>query len=202
MTDDTTGDAEPKPPHLIGYARVSMADQNPDLQIDALVAAGVDRRDIYYEQSSGANSDRPELAALMRDVRPGDVVVVWKVDRLSRNTLKLFLLIDQLKAKGAGLVIITMPGMDTRSPSGMLLFGIVAAIAQFERAMILERTAAGLAAARERGRIGGRREQYSDDDVRAVLHMPDRQAAGKLKMSLTHYKRRAAKLKEGASRDE
>ena len=88
MTDDTTGDAEPKPPHLIGYARVSMADQNPDLQIDALVAAGVDRRDIYYEQSSGANSDRPELAALMRDVRPGDVVVVWKVDRLSRNTLK------------------------------------------------------------------------------------------------------------------
>ena len=205
MTEDETGDAEweitpdpeAQPPvHLIGYARVSMADQNPDLQIDALIAGGVDRQDIYYEQASGGDNKRPELAAMMRALEPGDVVVVWKVDRLSRDTLKLFLLIEQLKVRGCGLVILTMPGMDTRTPAGMLLFGIVAVIAQFERAMILERTAAGLAAGRARGRIGGRKEQYTDASVREVMHLTDREAAMKLKMSLTQYKRRALKLKE------
>jgi DNA invertase Pin-like site-specific DNA recombinase len=137
----------------IGYARVSTADQSLDLQRDALLAAGCER--IYAETVSGARIDRPELARALDGLRRGDALVVWKLDRLGRSLKDLVALVEAIGAKGAGLVSLSDP-IDTTSAQGRLVFSIFAALAEFERSLIVERTRAGLAAARARGRMGGR----------------------------------------------
>lgn len=145
---------------LIGYARVSKADgsQVLDLQKDALLAAGVTRDRIYDDLASGQQDERPGLAACLKAVREGDIVTVWKLDRLGRNLRHLVNLVQELHDKGAGLKVLTGQGanIDTTTAGGKLIFGIFAALAEFERELIRERTRAGLAAARARGRKGGR----------------------------------------------
>ncbi|MGE7305732.1 recombinase family protein [Priestia megaterium] len=136
-----------------GYARVSTKEQNLDLQIDALEKEGVDR--IYKEVVSGAKADRPELARMLDNVREGDTIVIWKLDRLGRSLQHLIRMVEDFKKQGINLVSLNEK-IDTTSAGGELIFHIFASIAQFERNLIRDRTNAGLAAARARGRKGGR----------------------------------------------
>src|SRR4051794_29676350 len=150
----------------IGYARISTLDQNPDLQLDRLNAAGCER--IIVEKASGARANRPELTRLLRDVlREGDTLVVWKLDRLARSLKQLIATAEDLKARGIGLVSLT-DAIDTGSPGGMLVFHMLGAIAEFERALIRERTTAGLVEARRQGRVGGRPRRMQPKDVAAA----------------------------------
>ena len=137
---------------LIGYARVSTQEQDLALQLDALKAAGCER--IYEERASGAQRDRPELKAALGYMREGDTLVVWKLDRLARSLKQLIDTVEDLGARGIGLRSLT-EAIDTTTSGGKLIFHIFAALAEFERAVIRERTLAGLAAARARGRKGG-----------------------------------------------
>lgn len=137
----------------IGYARVSTEDQNTDLQVDALTAAGCEK--IFTDKASGAKTDRPALAEMLEYARAGDVVVVYKLDRLGRSLAHLLEVVTGLGARGVGFQSIT-EGIDTSTPAGRLVFNIFGSIAEFERDLIRERTNAGLAAARARGRKGGR----------------------------------------------
>ncbi len=145
---------------LIGYMRVSKADgsQSTDLQRDALLAAGVDQAQLYEDQASGKREDRPGLTSCLKALREGDTLMVWKLDRLGRNLRHLINTVHDLTARGVGLKVLTGQGaaIDTTSASGKLVFGIFAALAEFERELISERTVAGLASARARGRKGGR----------------------------------------------
>ena len=144
----------------LGYMRVSRADgsQVLDLQKDALLAAGVGPEHLYQDLASGKRDDRPGLAACLKALRKGDVLVAWKLDRLGRDLRHLVNLVHELTERGVGLRILTGHGavIDTTTASGKLVFGIFAALAEFERELIVERTKAGLAAARARGRHGGR----------------------------------------------
>lgn len=144
---------------LIGYARVSKADgtQVHDLQRDALAQAGVDTDNVYEDAASGKTDDRPGLAACLKALRRGDTLVVWKLDRLGRDLRHLVNLVDDLTQRSVGLKVLAGEGasIDTSTANGRLVFGIFAALAEFERALIVERTKAGLAAARARGRNGG-----------------------------------------------
>lgn len=144
---------------LIGYARVSKADgsQVHDLQRDALAQAGVDANNVYEDSASGKRDDRPGLAACLKALRSGDTLVVWKLDRLGRDLRHLVNLVDDLTKRNIGLKVLAGEGasIDTSTANGRLVFGIFAALAEFERALIIERTKAGLAAARARGRNGG-----------------------------------------------
>ena len=155
---------------LIGYARISKADgsQTTDLQIDALKEAGVDAEHIYQDEASGSKDDRPALANCLKALRKGDILVVWKLDRLGRSLHHLLHTVEGLSNKGIGLKILTGKGahMDTTTPSGKLVFAIFAALAEFERELIKERTIAGLAAARIRGRKGGRKFAMTKAQVR------------------------------------
>ena len=138
----------------LGYARVSTDDQSLDLQLDALRQAGCEK--IYQERASGSRDDRPQLAALLAALQPGDSVVVWKLDRLGRSTRHLIDLVNQFQQQQVDFVCLTL-GVDTSTSMGRLVFTIFAGFAEFERELIRERTNAGLAAARARGRQGGRR---------------------------------------------
>lgn len=144
---------------LIGYARVSKADgsQVHDLQRDALVRAGVEAGNIYEDSASGKKEDRPGLVACLKALRRSDTLVVWKLDRLGRDLRHLVNLVDDLTKRNIGLKVLAGEGasIDTSTANGRLVFGIFAALAEFERALIIERTKAGLAAARARGRNGG-----------------------------------------------
>ena len=142
---------------LVGYMRVSSDSdrQSTDLQRDALLAAGVDARHLYEDRASGAKDDRSGLAMALEFVRPGDVLVVWKLDRLGCSLSHLLTSVNALKDKRVAFRSLT-EGMDTTTASGELLFHVFGALAQYERALIQERVVAGLAAARRRGRIGGR----------------------------------------------
>ncbi|MBD9561067.1 recombinase family protein [Ensifer sp. ENS03] len=144
---------------LIGYARVSKSDgsQVHDLQRDALTQAGVEADNIYEDSASGKKDDRPGLAACLKALRRGDTLVVWKLDRLGRDLRHLVNLVDDLTKRSIGLKVLAGEGasIDTSTANGRLVFGIFAALAEFERALIIERTKAGLAAARARGRNGG-----------------------------------------------
>jgi DNA invertase Pin-like site-specific DNA recombinase len=146
---------------LVGYARVSKADgsQSLDLQQDALREAGASSKHIYEDFASGKRDDRPGLDACLKALRAGDTLVVWKLDRLGRSLTHLVNLIDDLQKRKIGLKVLTGQGasIDTTTASGKLVFGIFAALSEFERELISERTKAGLAAARARGRRGGRR---------------------------------------------
>ncbi len=137
----------------IGYARVSSLDQSPALQIDALKAAGCLR--IFTEKASGTRASRPQLDKMLDHLRPGDVVVVWKLDRLGRSLRHLVSLVEYFDTNEIGFRSLT-ESMDTTTPGGRLIFHIFSALSEFEASLIRERTRAGLAAARARGRVGGR----------------------------------------------
>jgi DNA invertase Pin-like site-specific DNA recombinase len=137
----------------VGYARVSTRDQNPQLQMDALEQAGCDR--VFVEKASGALRERPQLAAALEYIRPGDVLVVWKLDRLGRSLRHLIDTVTALEERGVGFRSLK-ESIDTTTATGRLIFHIFAALAQFEREMIRERADAGRAAARARGETGGR----------------------------------------------
>ncbi len=159
----------------VGYARVSTTDQSPDLQLEALRRVGCER--VFTERASGARDDRPELARIVDDVlRAGDTLVVWKLDRLARSLKMLITTADDLARRGIGLVSLT-ESLDTTTPGGTLVFHVFGAIAQFERALIRERTAAGLVEARRRGRKGGRPPAFTTADVVAARAL---MAEGKL----------------------
>lgn len=155
---------------LIGYARVSKADgsQSLDLQRDALIAAGVDEDQIYSDRASGKKDKRPGLDACLKALRDGDVLVIWKLDRMGRSLNHLVKTTTQLSERGIGLKVLTGQGaqIDTTTAAGRLSFGIFAALAEFESELIRERTMAGLAAARARGRKGGRKFALSKAQVR------------------------------------
>lgn len=144
----------------IGYGRVSRLDQSPAAQIDALNAAGCER--LFIEQVSSRKKDRPQWQAANSHLRAGDTLVVWKLDRLARSTLELAQVAEDFKARGVHLSVITQ-GVDTATPTGKLLYDVLAAVAEFERALIQERTMAGLLAAKERGRVGGRPVSLNDE---------------------------------------
>lgn len=137
----------------LGYARVSTTDQNPQLQIDALNSAGCER--LFSEQASGAQRDRPELSSALSFARKGDLLVVWKLDRLARSLSQLLATSELLDSKGVGLISLTEQ-IDTSTPGGRLIFQLFGALAEFERSLLRERTQAGLLAARAAGRRGGR----------------------------------------------
>jgi DNA invertase Pin-like site-specific DNA recombinase len=155
---------------LIGYARISKTDgsQSLDLQRDALSAAGVAAERLYEGRASGARDDRPGLEACLRALRAGDVLVVWKLDRLGRTLAHLVTTVRDLAERGIGLRVLTGQGaeIDTTTPAGRMIFGIFATLAEFERHLIRERTLAGLAAARARGRKGGRKFALTKTQVR------------------------------------
>jgi len=152
----------------IGYARVSTNDQNTALQHDALKQAGCEK--IFVETASGAQRDRPELKATLDYLRPGDTLVVWKLDRLARSLRQLIDTIDNLSAKAIGFRSLTEV-IDTTTAGGKLIFHIFGALAEFERALIRERTTAALASARARGKLGGRPRALKPADITAAKAM-------------------------------
>jgi DNA invertase Pin-like site-specific DNA recombinase len=152
----------------IGYARVSTLEQDLALQLDALTNEGCEK--IFQEKASGAQRDRPELKAALAYMRKGDTLVVWKLDRLARSMKQLIETVESFHDRGIGLKSLQNP-IDTSSPSGKLVFHIFAALAEFERGVIRERTTAGLRAARERGRIGGRPPALSAKDLQVAKAM-------------------------------
>lgn len=158
---------------LIGYMRVSKADgsQTNDLQRDALIAAGVDVAHLYEDRASGKREDRPGLTGCLKTLRPGDTLIVWKLDRLGRDLRHLINTVHDLTARGIGLKVLTGHGatIDTTTAAGKLVFGIFAALAEFERELITERTAAGLASARARGRNGGRPYKMTPAKLRLAM---------------------------------
>ncbi|WP_072368976.1 recombinase family protein [Hyphomicrobium sp. NDB2Meth4] len=151
----------------IGYARVSTDDQSLALQVDALVAAGCEQ--IFRDEGvSGARTSRPALDMLLTTARPGDMVVAWRLDRLGRSLSHLIDLINVLRERGVGFVSLC-EAIDTATPSGRLLFHVMGALAEFERALISERTRAGIAAARKRGKRLGRPKLLGTKEVQAAL---------------------------------
>jgi len=156
-----------------GYARVSTADQNPDHQIDALQRAGVDEKNIHIDYASGAKASRPEFDILMRRLREGDTLKATRLDRISRSLLHLVMLGADLKERGVGLHIIEQ-GIDTSTPEGRAMFGMLGVMAELQRELILANTMDGLAAARARGRVGGRRPKLTDQQAVLAQELYDK----------------------------
>jgi DNA invertase Pin-like site-specific DNA recombinase len=152
---------------LIGYARVSTQDQNLDLQIDALQKAGCEK--IFTDKMSGVKA-RPGIDEALTFLRPGDVLVVWKLDRLGRRTVKLIQLIEELKERGIGFKSLSN-AIDTTTPEGMFIYRISSSFAELERDLARERTMAGLSAARARGRLGGRPRKLNDKQAKLAATM-------------------------------
>ena len=146
---------------LIGYARVSTSDQDLQLQLDALNGAGC--VDIFRDKASGVRASRPGLDKCIEALKPGDTLVVWRLDRLGRSMPHLVSLVEELLGKDIGFRSLQDGAIDTTTASGELMFNIFSSLAQFERSLIQERTHAGLAAARARGRLGGRKPIRADD---------------------------------------
>jgi DNA invertase Pin-like site-specific DNA recombinase len=153
---------------IVGYARVSTQDQNPQLQLDALAAAQCEQ--VFQEKATGKFRDRPELTACLRTLRKGDNLIVWKLDRLARSLKDLVEIIYDLEQRGVGFRSLT-ESIDTTTTGGRLVFHIFGALAEFEHSLIRERTVAGLVAARARGRKGGRKPRMSKADVRKAAAM-------------------------------
>ena len=153
---------------LIGYARVSTLDQNPQLQIDALNDAGCVK--IFTEKKSGANDKRVELQAALNYMREGDTLVVWKLSRLARSVKQMIKIVEELKEKKIGLMALTQK-IDTTTPEGRLFFHITASFDEFQREIIVENTKAGLFAAKRLGRLGGRPPSLKPDDLAAAKAM-------------------------------
>ena len=159
---------------LVGYMRVSSADdrQSVNLQRDALTAAGVDGRHLHQDKASGARDDRPGLKACLDELQQGDVLVVWKLDRLGRSLSHLLAIVTDLKKRGVAFRSLTEQ-MNTTTPHGELLFGIFGALAQYERALTRERVVAGLAAAKRRGRKGRRPPALDPERVEQIVSALD-----------------------------
>lgn len=157
--------------HLIGYARVSTEGQSLELQIERLSSLGCQR--IFEEKASGANRDRPQLKCLLDHLRSGDVVVVTRLDRLARSTGDLLQIAERLKTLGAGLRSLAEPWADTTTPAGRMVLTIFAGIADFERALINERTSSGRAAAKARGVRFGPKPSLSPDQIAHARQLQD-----------------------------
>jgi len=155
---------------LVGYMRVSSDNdrQTTDLQRDALLAAGVDPRQLFTDKASGARDDRPGLQQVLAYVHPGDCLIVWKLDRLGRSLPHLLQIVTTLQAQGVAFRSLTEQ-MDTTTPQGAFLFSVFGALAQYERALTQERIRAGLEAARRRGKRGGRPRAISPEQLDAIL---------------------------------
>ena len=180
----------------IGYARVSTNDQNLDLQIDALT--GKDCTTIYEEKASGKSRARPELENCLKALRQGDVLIVWRLDRLGRSLSDLVKIVSELESKGIGFESITEK-IDTTTATGKLVFHLFCALAEFERNLIRERTHAGLAAARARGRVGGRKKKLTLKEIEqvkalmAAAVLPVKEVAEKFAVSVaTLYRMKSA----------
>jgi len=158
------------PKTLIGYARVSTDDQNAQLQIDALKAAGCVK--VFTDTASGSLANRPQLDTLIDHLRPDDIVVVWRLDRLGRSLKNLIALVEDLAEKEVGFRSLS-ESIDTTTANGRLFFSIMGALAEFERDLIRERTMAGLAAARARGRVGGRPPTMTPEKIAVARQMYD-----------------------------
>jgi DNA invertase Pin-like site-specific DNA recombinase len=154
--------------HLLGYARISTGEQHPELQVDALKAAGCYR--VFVDTASGALAARPALDQVLDQLRPGDTLVVWKLDRLGRSLRHLVDTIATLADRGVGFRSL-QEAIDTTTPGGKVVFHIFAALAEFERDLIRERTSAGLAAARARGRTGGQPVAMTEPKIRLAREM-------------------------------
>ncbi len=152
----------------IGYARVSTQDQHPELQLDALTQTGCEQ--IFQERLSGRDRNRPELETCLKMLRKGDTLIVWRLDRLGRSLKDLVEIVQALEDRGVGFQSLT-ESIDTTNAGGKLIFHVFAALAEFERNLIRERTIAGLVAARARGRKGGRKVKMSKADVRKASAM-------------------------------
>ena len=171
---------------LFGYARVSKDDQDTATQVAALKAAGCEK--IYREKASGGRWDRPELHRLIEQLRKGDVLVVWKLDRLSRSLRDVLILMERLSQTKAGFKSLT-EAIDTTTPAGRMMMQMVGAFAEFERAMLRERTKAGLETARQEGRIGGRRAKLSlqqQAEIRKMVSKGDKTAADAARLFKIH----------------
>jgi len=155
---------------LVGYARVSKGDQSLNRQLDALIAYGVDRRNIYQEKIAGTIKTRPELERMIAELQNGDRVIVADLTRLGRSTKDLFAIADQIQEKGADIISLKESWLDTTTPHGKLLFTMFAGLSQFERDLTSERTKEGLRAAKARGRSGGRPSKQNEH-AKAVLAM-------------------------------
>ncbi|MEU9310846.1 recombinase family protein [Streptomyces sp. NPDC048256] len=156
-----------------GYARVSTADQNPDHQIDALLRAGVDAKNIHVDYASGAKASRPEFDILLKRLREGDMLRATRLDRISRSLLHLVNLGAELKERGIGLHIIEQ-GIDSSTPEGRAMFGMLGVMAEFQRELIHANTMDGLASARARGRVGGRRPKLTTQQAALAQDLYDK----------------------------
>ncbi|OLI96167.1 recombinase family protein [Xanthomonas oryzae] len=154
----------------IGYARVSTDDQSLDLQFDALHRAGIADDRLYSDTASGKDAERKELAACLKALREGDTLVVWRLDRMGRSLPDLVRIVGELERKGAGFESLTEK-IETGSAAGKLVFHVFAALAEFERNLIRERTQAGLSAARARGRHGGRRPKLDAQQIKEIKQL-------------------------------
>lgn len=171
----------------VGYARVSTLDQDPTLQLDGLAAAGCAK--VFEDRASGARADRPGLQKALEYAREGDVLIVWKLDRLGRNLPHLIDTVSALAKRGVGFRSLT-EAIDTTTPGGRLVFHLFGALGQFERDLIRERTRAGLAAAEARGRKGGRKPVITAEKLKRARGFVDkgltvREAATRLKVGKT-----------------
>ena len=185
---------------LIGYARVSTDDQDTAAQVAALEAAGCER--IFREKASGGRWERPQFLRLLNQLRSGDVVVVWKLDRLSRSLRDVLTIMEQLGEAGAGFRSLT-EAIDTTTPAGRMMMQIVGAFAEFERAMLRERTQAGVDAARQQGRVGGRRPKLSpqqQSEIRKMVSEGDKTAAAAARLFKVHPDTVSRLLKQKPSR--
>jgi len=153
---------------LIGYARVSTQDQDAAAQLAALKTFGCEL--VFQEKASGGRWDRPELHRLLGQLRKGDVLVVWKLDRLSRSLKDVLVLMEKVNQAGAGFRSLT-EAIDTTSPGGRMMMQIVGTFAEFERAMLRERTRSGLDAARKQGRVGGRRPKLKTHQQQEIVQL-------------------------------
>ncbi len=157
---------------LVGYARVSTAEQNPDHQIDALLRAGVARDDIHVDHASGAKASRPKLDLILQILRDGDILVVTRFDRLGRSVLHLVTLGSQLRDRGVGLKVLEQ-GIDTATAEGRAMFGMLSVLAELQRELIVANTRDGLAVARARGRRGGRPARLTPDQAQLAQRLYD-----------------------------
>ena len=158
--------------HLLGYARVSTSEQNPDLQVDELTAAGCWK--VWVEHASGSLAKRPKLDEVLEQLRPGDTLVVWRLDRLGRSLRHLIDVVTTLDERGVGFRSLR-ESIDTTTAGGRLVFHLFGSLAQFEREIIRDRTMAGLTAARARGRVGGRPSKLSVEQRAQARKMYDEQ---------------------------
>ena len=171
VASETGSDRVPGVAAKIGYARVSTADQNPQLQLDAL--AGENCLKIYTDRASGTKADRPQWNLCLADLRAGDTLIIWRIDRLGRNLRDLIDIVTTLQTRGVGVRSLSNGIVDTTTAHGALVFGMFALMAEYEAALIRERTQAGLAAARARGRTGGRKPKMTPELINKAQRMYD-----------------------------